>query len=505
MYKVMLVDEDNFITQKLLNSIDWSMLNLTLIHIVNNKKDAIEKFTNEPVDIVITDMNKFENNELNFVNEINNISDDVHFIILSQDNESCLIKKLHNLKTFNQIFKPINQEKFYLLLLDVVMNLNVKDNTEEKKAFENQMLYEFILNKITYDDLSEIKKFKRLSNTSNRYTVSIITLIGKKNLNIYSKLSLIIKKVFKRTAHIIFNEKGQIIVFNNWCENISNKEIEYYFEEIKNCVINNIKLNTYILIGDLVDNIINIHESYKSACYLEKYILINCPNICLTTHSKQCKNKKIDFSKELDKINKFIFEKKTDKLLIYIKYIYSDSTLSPDNLHNLSLKILFLIDKIMEEFKLDKENNTFNLLTSVVKLYSCITLEDVKTLLNKKLTQVIDFIDNNTIKYSPVIQQIVTYVNEKYTEDISLKTLSQKYNVNSSYLGQIFNREVGIPFSEYLNKIKNTKAKELILNTNIKINDIAKIVGYSDSSYFYRKFKKHFGVSPSTIRNMKKY
>ena len=49
------------------------------------------------------------------------------------------------------------------------------------------------------------------------------------------------------------------------------------------------------------------------------------------------------------------------------------------------------------------------------------------------------------------------------------------------------------------------KAKELILNTNMKINDIAKAVGYIDTSYFYRKFKKYYGVCPSTLREMKNY
>ena len=62
--------------------------------------------------------------------------------------------------------------------------------------------------------------------------------------------------------------------------------------------------------------------------------------------------------------------------------------------------------------------------------------------------------DNNRIKYSPVVQQVISIVNEKYYEELSLKTLAQKYNVNSSYLGQIFNKEVGVSFSEYLNKIK---------------------------------------------------
>ena len=111
----------------------------------------------------------------------------------------------------------------------------------------------------------------------------------------------------------------------------------------------------------------------------------------------------------------------------------------------------------------------------------------------------------NNIKYSPVVQQIVNYVNSNYYEELSLKTLSQKYNINSSYLGQIFNKEIGYSFSEYMNKVKNMKAKELILNTNMKINDIAKEVGYFDTSYFYRKFKKYYGVSPSTLREIKQY
>ena len=54
-------------------------------------------------------------------------------------------------------------------------------------------------------------------------------------------------------------------------------------------------------------------------------------------------------------------------------------------------------------------------------------------------------------------------------------------------------------------KEKNSKAKELILNTNMKINDIAKQVGYADTSYFYRKFKKYYGVSPAMLRELKNY
>ena len=167
---------------------------------------------------------------------------------------------------------------------------------------------------------------------------------------------------------------------------------------------------------------------------------------------------------------------------------------------------MFLIDKTLEEFKLNRKYRNDSLSNIIVKLCNESTRENVKSFVLSELKELIELMDdNNRIKYSPVVQQVISIVNEKYYEELSLKTLAQKYNVNSSYLGQIFNKEVGVSFSEYLNKIKNTKAKELILNTNMKINDIAKSVGYIDTSYFYRKFKKYFGVSPSTIRDMKRY
>ena len=113
--------------------------------------------------------------------------------------------------------------------------------------------------------------------------------------------------------------------------------------------------------------------------------------------------------------------------------------------------------------------------------------------------------NTSVVKYTPIVQQVVNYIDEKYFEEVSLKTLSQKYNINSSYLGQIFAKEVGYSFSEYLNRVKNMKAKELILNTNMKMNDIAKQVGYYETSYFYRKFKDFYGVSPATLREFKNY
>ena len=120
-------------------------------------------------------------------------------------------------------------------------------------------------------------------------------------------------------------------------------------------------------------------------------------------------------------------------------------------------------------------------------------------------TEIIECLHLEDSHYTPVVRQIISEIEKNYKEDMNLKTLSYKYNMNTSYLGQIFQKEVGCSFSQYLSRIKNSKARELILNTNMKINDIAKEVGYYETSYFYRKFKEFYGVSPATLREFKNY
>ena len=169
-----------------------------------------------------------------------------------------------------------------------------------------------------------------------------------------------------------------------------------------------------------------------------------------------------------------------------------------------------MIDKISEDFRLSKNYKDETLSSVIVSIYDASTIDRIKEIITNQVIELSKVMNTNIVKYTPIVQQVVNYIDERYFEEVSLKTLSQKYNINSSYLGQIFTKEVvkdlnNLTEEEFLNKIKNMKARELILNTNMKINDIAKEVGYYETSYFYRKFKEFYGVSPATLREFKNY
>ncbi len=76
----------------------------------------------------------------------------------------------------------------------------------------------------------------------------------------------------------------------------------------------------------------------------------------------------------------------------------------------------------------------------ILELCSENTRENVKTFITSELREIIELMNNTDVCYSPVIRQVINLINKNYHKELSLKTLAQKYNINSSYLGQIFTK-----------------------------------------------------------------
>ena len=94
------------------------------------------------------------------------------------------------------------------------------------------------------------------------------------------------------------------------------------------------------------------------------------------------------------------------------------------------------------------------------------------------------------------------YIAEHYQEDLNLDSVAQAIHVSPSYLSTCFSQSIGIGFVEYLHHTRIEHAKELLHSTNLKIYQIAELVGYSDSKYFAQIFKKFTQRTPGEYRNL---
>ncbi|MBB6734347.1 response regulator [Cohnella zeiphila] len=92
------------------------------------------------------------------------------------------------------------------------------------------------------------------------------------------------------------------------------------------------------------------------------------------------------------------------------------------------------------------------------------------------------------------------YIRENYAEDIGLNSVSARFYVTPSYFSSTFKEVIGENFVDFLTRVRIGKAKEYLRGSAVKVGEIGKLVGYSDSRYFSKLFKKHVGKMPTEYR-----
>jgi YesN/AraC family two-component response regulator len=102
--------------------------------------------------------------------------------------------------------------------------------------------------------------------------------------------------------------------------------------------------------------------------------------------------------------------------------------------------------------------------------------------------------------YTSLINQAIDFIELHYHQPISARNVSQDTGLSLSYLEHVFMKEVGCTITHYINIHRIAKAKNLLLNRNLLIKEIAAQVGFIDQRYFSRLFKKYEKCTPTTYR-----
>ncbi|MFC0334089.1 response regulator [Paenibacillus sepulcri] len=101
-----------------------------------------------------------------------------------------------------------------------------------------------------------------------------------------------------------------------------------------------------------------------------------------------------------------------------------------------------------------------------------------------------------------IMQKCKVFLEENLHEDLGLDIVAQRFFYNPSYFSFLFKHHFGMSFTDYLVKSRMQKARSLLLQSEDKINEIARKVGYKDIKYFNKVFKKSFLCAPEEFRRM---
>jgi len=100
----------------------------------------------------------------------------------------------------------------------------------------------------------------------------------------------------------------------------------------------------------------------------------------------------------------------------------------------------------------------------------------------------------------PVIARAKEYIQEHQTDNLRLGHVAKAVNTSTFYFCKMFKKVTGINFTDYLSRVRIEKSKNLLLNPNLRVSEIAFEVGFQSLTHFNRVFKKILGQSPTQYR-----
>ena len=176
-----------------------------------------------------------------------------------------------------------------------------------------------------------------------------------------------------------------------------------------------------------------------------------------------------------------------------IKVRALDYLLKPCDMNDL----LAVMDTALQ--KLDKENafngNSISGKEQIKETEICgSNANNVRENRPKRTDNVRNSDEQTTIKY------LKEYVENNYIYDISMQEAAEEMGYSDAYFSKLFKQYFNQNFTAYLTEYRIKKAKELLSNTNHSIKDISRMVGYTDSNYFAKIFKRLVGEIPSKYR-----
>lgn len=251
----------------------------------------------------------------------------------------------------------------------------------------------------------------------------------------------------------------------------------------------------------LLDNI-QLDENYK-------YKLIVLP---VNKEEKEVNNKILgEFIKSISKIDnsiEYLYFYYNDN--VYILFYFNIKDINDTNIIDCEINSQadMFIENEMSVFVLNCTEKIWEL-----REYSQLVRKVKENMLNSKkakkyfvedLNELSEILDDDKNVYSATsIKLAIQFITNNFNKNITLKDVADEVFLSQNYLSELFKKETGEGFYEFLSNYRIKRAKEILITTNLKIYEVAESVGYNDSITFGRAFKKITGTTPNNFRNSK--
>jgi two-component system, response regulator YesN len=467
-----------------------------------NGADGLKIITTLKPDLVIVDVRMPQLNGLEMLDKLKEEKIRHKTVILSGYSDFEFAQKAIKVGVNEYLLKPITVEDIQKTLLVIEKELETEKQTEHSRDF---FTVEHILQNILLEETHNVADLqdylvREHGIQGNQSFALVMTIsngeIPKKDLKLRLKNYLDQNQDLKYFIMDITIYHETIILLPLQSD-LSTMEV--FFEEVvlkglHNNGFPNVSIGLVFVptLSEIQAKLQQLHQQLKWSLVLDKNLLLSELKIAQLkikpiVYPKEIENSAISatYAKDLIKLRQAV----VDFLNWWKQAVYQPEQIIEAFVRFASSIINVIKEMDSELFKQIKQHQILQ------RLMDSFTGWQLEATLLEFLNRLDQLEASNGPNYSPVIQRALHQIMEYYHTGITLEETAVKLRITPEYLSSLFNKEVGRNFSTYLKEFRINKARELLINSNLKVYEIAEKVGYSDPKYFCRVFKEVTGLS----------
>jgi two-component system response regulator YesN len=529
MYTVLIVEDEMLVRLGLKNSIDWSKFNMLVIGDASDGRAALALYEAEKPDIVITDIKMPIMDGMELISHIREKDMASRIIILSCIEEFDLLRKAMKLGITGYILKlSMTTKEMEDILLKTKRELDASQPAERHKlnsTAENELIKEnFLKNYMFYKSFSDEEFSARVSQMNYQLNAQRL-VVCVMEFDHYDEL----KKKFK-------DERGELVrysmsnVFNEILHGYGNGEVfqdedkRYVFifsfldvrsenqvfeqlseiiEQIRKVMKRFFNISTSFGISSVQNGYNQLTSMYEECikALMRKFFEGIGKNYFLMDadiESQFNKNRQLEDLFTIA-LNSILFD---ELQIARIKVKIAENLEGNIQSREQILHVFFqLMDGIEMELQCLGKERTIQLIQYMDRMKSCEILSDIAIVFEDFISLLKGLLSRKR-RYSKGISEVMLYIKRNLKSELSVSELAEAVEITPNYLSNLFKKEVGMNLNNYINSVRVEKAKDLLLNTNMRSYEIAEKVGYRDESYFSRVFMKFYSTRPNELRKL---
>ncbi len=529
---IMVVDDETLIRQGIIARLKHLGYDFDAILEADDGETALKCYEQGKIQIVITDIKMTNVSGLDLIKLIKEKDENVQFVIVSGYDDFTYAEEAIRLGVNAYLLKPISNEKLDDVMKKVLGNIDkinkvkndgvkiyVSSNENRELKFEQKI--NEILNISYPEEAQEViendDELRSLLDRDCKYIVGIVSI----DMNSYRERNMEYNDVniIRFTIKNIISELSEdnCFVVNNMSDNkqvyvilkgddavILRKRSERLFENLQSSLWKFAKMEVTIGVSNVSCSLCYDRLKEAKEAFWQRVVHGN-GNLFYYEDIPVLSAEEFPLS-ELTLLRRYTAAQDIGNIEAIINSMLSDERVKRNSVSYIEVVWIQVMNVLLHTLNLSLNEGTKRLEHEMIdfsKMISTNSLSEVR----QKFTEII--IDAMKGEISPEtdaeskIRLAQKYIEEHYSEELSVSILAEKYFMSPNYFSTMFKKLVGVSAVNYMKKVRLEVAKKELTGTDRSIAEISELIGYNDSQYFFKLFKKETGVTPLQYRRGK--